>query len=328
MKRRAFITGSMCAATSGIALSSAPIQTEPFPPLRFGICSDVHHDIYYDAPKRLAAFVDDMEKKNADFIIQLGDFCRPEPGNRAFMNIWNRFPNLKLHVIGNHDPEKKFSREKVVEFWEARGSYYSTDFNGYHLVVLDGNDPNPTRKDSAQYDRYVSAEQLNWLENDVAKTGKPVIVFIHQSLDMDGGVENAARVRAVLDRCNRNAGFLKVQAVFSGHHHLDYYNVINGIHYIQINSMSYHWQGEQYGESPFDDELNRKYPHLKKMNHYKDSLWAFIEISEDGILKMTGQKSEFIGKSPQELGMPEFHRVHPVVPYISDRTIKLSYKLG
>ena len=33
-----------------------------------------------------------------------------------------------------------------------------------------------------------------------------------------------------------------MQMVFSGHHHQDYRNIINGIKYIQINSMSYHYQ--------------------------------------------------------------------------------------
>lgn len=322
------MAGSAVLAASGIALSAAGKKEKQFPGLRFGVCSDVHQDIYYDVPKRLTAFVDDMTRKKADFIIQLGDFCRPEPQNKVIMDIWNRFPNQKLHVIGNHDPENKFSREEVVKFWGAIGKYYSVDLNGYHLVVLDGNDPNPApaRKAPVQYERYVSEEQLDWLEDDLSKTSSPVIVFIHQSLDMDNGVENAARVRAVLDRSNRKAGFRKVQAVLSGHHHLDYHNVINGIHYIQINSMSYHWQGDQYAESPFDEELNRKYHHLKRMNHYKDSLWAYIEISKNGILKMTGQKSEFLGRSPRELGMPEFHHVHPVVPYISDRTIRLTYE--
>ena len=46
-------------------------------PLRFGLCADVHKDIMHDADSRLKAFIDDAKDKDLDFIIQLGDFCRP-----------------------------------------------------------------------------------------------------------------------------------------------------------------------------------------------------------------------------------------------------------
>jgi len=325
MKRREFIAGTVGMGTLGPDFTNH--KKSKFPALRFGICSDIHQDIYFDVPERLKAFVDEMIQKKVDFIIQLGDFCRPEPKNQVIVDIWNNFPGQKLHVIGNHDPENRFPREEVVRFWGAIDRYYSIDVKGFHLVILDGNDknPNPARKGQLSYERYVSEEQLEWLRDDLDKTSAPVIIFLHQSLDMDNGVENAAHVRAVLERCNQKAGYQKVQAVFSGHHHLDYYNRINGIHYIQINSMSYHWQGDTYAESPFKDELNQKYPNLKRMNHYKDPLWAYIEISENGNLKMLGQKSQFVGKSPKDLGMPEYHKVHPVVPFISDRNIKLNF---
>lgn len=330
MKRRSFIqAGALATAFAGVTL---PVEAAlrgslkpKFPTIKFGACADIHQDFYPGVPDRLSEFVDDMTDKNADFIIQLGDFCRPEPENQIIMDIFNRFPHTKLHVLGNHDSEKRFPREEVVKFWGAIGKYYSLNLNDYHIVVLDGNEtnPNPSRNCALSYERYISDEQLQWLEEDINSTSLYTLVFSHQSLDLDSGVENSAKVRAVLDRCNQRTGFQKILMVISGHHHLDYHNVINGINYIQVNSMCYHWQGDQFAESPFSKEINDKYPLLPKMSHYKDSLYAFFEISETGVLKMKGKKSDFLGKSPQELGMPEFHHTYRVVPYISDREIQL-----
>ena len=71
-----------------------------------------------------------------------GEF-QPEERNRPFIDVWNRFSGSKYHVIGNHDLEKRYSRESVLSFWGAKAPYYSFDQSGYHFVVLDGNEKNP-----------------------------------------------------------------------------------------------------------------------------------------------------------------------------------------
>lgn len=320
MKRRDFVRNGIIVSSSISIMSPLKIrrlQNDNFPKIKFGVCSDIHHDFYPGVPERLSEFVNEMEKRNADFIIQLGDFCRPEPKNKKVVDIFNKFSKTKLHVLGNHDIEKDtYPKNDVIKFWGALDKYYSLDLKEYHLVVLDGNC-------GVNYNRFISSAQLDWFENDISQTNFPTIVFCHQSLDHDSGLENANRVRAVIDRCNEKSGFKKIFLVLSGHHHLDYYNVINGTHYIQINSMCYKWQGNQFAESPYPNEVNKKYPLLSKMSHYKDSLFAFFEIFEDGTLQITGKKSTFFGKSPQELGMPDFLHIYPVVPKISNRIIQL-----
>ena len=89
--------------------------------LKFGICADVHKDIMHDADERLKSFIDEAKEKELDFIIQLGDFCRPYDYNRGFMDIWNSYPGKKYHVIGNHDMDGGFSRDQVVDYWNAIG---------------------------------------------------------------------------------------------------------------------------------------------------------------------------------------------------------------
>lgn len=293
--------------------------------VRMGICADLHQDIIHDAPWRLNEFVKEMEKRKPDFIIQMGDFCRPIEKNRELMALWNQFSGAKHHVIGNHDMDGGFSRDQVVDFWQAKGKYYAFDLNGYHFVVLDTNENeyNHLKNPLTKYGSFVGDDQLQWLENDLMNTGYPTIIFCHHGLDNDmTGVENASKVRFILESVNRESKFKKVQVVFSGHHHQDYVNVINDIHYVQINSMSYKWLGTQYSHIPYTEEINRQHPLVKHTVPYKDPLWAFVEIA-NGTLTLHGRKSQFMGSSPEDLGVSKYENIYPIVPFISDKTIRL-----
>ncbi len=329
MKRSEFIKktalGSLTAGT--VITGFAQSEKEKYTPLSIGLCADLHHDLIFDSEERLAAFIGDMAKINPDFIIQLGDFCFPDPGNQAIMDIWNKFPGSAHHVIGNHDPEGRFTQDDVVKFWNLNGKYYSFDMKGYHFIVLNGNETNPEREIPLRYERYISDQQLAWLEKDLKSTEFPSIIFCHQGLDNSEGIENAQRIRLAFEDANNESGFRKVQIVFTGHHHKDYHNVINGIHYIQVNSISYHWQGDKYvDQTVFSDDLIKEYPHLRRMAYYREPLWAVAEISANGMLSIHGRSTEFMGKSPHELGMPVYEYGYPVTPVISNRQIQLTRK--
>lgn len=299
-----------------------------FNPLRFGICTDLHHDLIFDSHKRLGAFINAMNESNVDFIIQLGDFCFTQSHNRSILDLWNTFDGPSYHVIGNHDLEFSSSIEEVINFYGMEAAFYSFDFNGYHIIVLNGNDYNPNRTVPEYFNRFIGDEQLSWLEKTLAETDLPTLVFTHQGLDNSiGGVENGQRIRIALEEANRLAGFRKVLMVFSGHHHKDYHNVINGIHLIQINSMSYHWQGDRFADQhAFSEDLFMQYPRLRNMAFYKEPLWAVVEITAEGLCTIQGRSSDFVGRSPAELGMPKRLHDYPVVPCISDRRIQLSLK--
>jgi calcineurin-like phosphoesterase family protein len=292
--------------------------------LRFGLCTDVHKDIMHDADQRLQAFIDEAAQQELDFIIQLGDFCRPYNYNLEFMSIWNSFPGKKYHVIGNHDMDGGFTREEVVTYWDIPARYYSFDLKGYHFVILDGNDKDPSPDRPGGYARYIGREQLNWLEKDLEQSQLPTVVFSHQGLDNDlGGIHNATSTRLVLERANERAGFRKVQLVFSGHHHQDYHNTINGIHYLQINSMSYQWLGEKHLQVRYSEEVDEKYPWIKYTVPYKDPLWALAEISPDNQFRLKGRRSEFVGPSPEDLDVDKHVYGYPIVPFISDKEFTL-----
>lgn len=292
--------------------------------VKFGVIADLHHDVMHDAPERLQAFITQMQQEKTDFILQLGDFCRPYDYNNGLMDIWNSFAGERYHVIGNHDMDGGFSREQVVEYWQAEGKYYSYDQKGFHFVVLDGNEHNPSPDRPEGYARFISNTQIDWLTNDLEKTSLPTIVLCHQGLDNDsGGLENGTLVRYTLEQANANAGFQKVILVLTGHHHQDYYNHINHIHYVQINSASYQWLGDDYKHVRYSEAVNESYPWIKFTVPYRDPLWALIEIDTRGTIEITGRKTEFVGPSPKDLQVDMTPYIYPIVPRISDRKLNI-----
>jgi hypothetical protein len=288
--------------------------------VKFGICTDVHKDIMHDADERLSAFIENAKTSDLDFIIQLGDFCRPYDYNLGFLTIWNNFSGEKHHVLGNHETDGGFTREESLRFLGSPAKYYSFDKNDLHFVILDGNDINPSQNKAPGYPRYIGDEQRKWLVNDLKSTKLQTFIFSHQSLEGDG-IENRLEIRKILEEENTSAGFTKIVACFSGHHHTDYAVNIKGIFYIQINSMSYSWVGEQYAKIRYSDEIDKKYPWIKYTIPYKDPLYATVEVKKETI-SITGVTSTFVGPGPDELGIAARLENDRIVPFISSRKLK------
>jgi len=298
--------------------------------IKFGICTDVHKDIMYDADDRLQEFISDMSEQQVDFIIELGDFCFPKPENNDFLKIWNSFTGPSYHVLGNHDMDIS-SKQVTIEYLDMKSNYYSFNMKGFHFVVLDPNN----FIDSTVYVPYnnsnyykhagtrgiIPPEQLSWLHEDLAETEHPTIVFSHQSLYGKSTRRNVAEVREILENANDKAGFTKVIACINGHTHSDKHTEINGIHYIQVNSMSYQWLGSDYAyPDRYPEEINEKYPSLKYTAPYKDPLYAIVEIQKGDYIKTEGRQTEWVSPSPTDLG---YTKKEDTIPFISSRSIAL-----
>lgn len=106
--------------------------------ITFGIVTDVHADMLPDNEERMEKFIDEAEIMNADFIIQLGDFCRPRESEQQIRNLWEKFAGEKYHVLGNHDMDLN-SKDEIIKAWGMPSNYYSFDKNAYHFIVLDAN---------------------------------------------------------------------------------------------------------------------------------------------------------------------------------------------
>ena len=316
LRRRDFLKASL----AGTAAAAWPLQTSPANaansnsdldsnrPLRFGIIADIHKDVMHDADARLQDFIDTMTRENVDFIVQLGDFCVPKDENKPFLDIWNTFEKPRFHVLGNHDTDGGYTRAQTVKWWGMRDRFYSFDHGGLHFIVLDGNDKPADH--SGGYPRFIAVDQVQWLEKDLAAAQSTVIVFVHQSIEREdqGGVQNGKEIRAVLERANREAGFRKVAACFSGHHHRDYARQIQDIVYPQINSASYHWVGGNYLKVRYSEAIDKAYPYIKYTVPYKDPIYALVTVDlARGFLSIDGKRSEFVGPAPWELGETRDH---------------------
>jgi len=321
--RRKFLKDSARLAT---VLSIPPIFLSGYGPaknVKFGLITDVHQDIIFDGESRLQAFVTDSKNRKLDFIVQMGDFCVPKSENQRFLDVFNDYRGERHHVLGNHDMDSGFTREQTIKFWGMKSKYYSFDCNGIHFVILDGNDPNPPPFEG--YNRYIGLDQMTWLKSNLDGTSLPVIIFSHQTLEnQDGGIANMSKVRAVLEEANKTAGFPKVLACLSGHHHTDYHTKINDIYYIQINSASYHWVGGEYKIKRFSQDTHEKYQWLEYTIPYKDPLYTFITINLEGYLSIESKQSVFVGPGPEEMGMPKRPDNDPIVPFITGKDLKIS----
>ncbi len=277
---------------------------EPERVIRFGVISDVHQDIMHDAPQRLDAFINEMNSIQADFIIQLGDFCRPYDYNKEFMQIWSGFGGSAYHVLGNHDMDGGFSRDSVVSYYQMPDRYYSIDQNGFHFVVLDGNDVNPDPTRSPGYARFIGADQLAWLQQDLELSNNPIVVFSHQALRGSFALENADEVRMILENFNQDNKGPRVLACINGHNHCDTVITINNIHYIEINSASYEWLGGDYAHESYDPSIHQDYPYIQYTAPYEEGIWALICISSNGEISIEGKETFFVGPDPASLGHP------------------------
>lgn len=267
--------------------------------LRFGVITDVHQDVMHDGIQRIEKFVQAMQASSVDFIIQLGDFCQPHPRNRPFLDAWNSFGGPKYHVLGNHDMDGGYAREKTVEYYGMPNRYYTFDTPSVRGIVLDTNDPGGTAKG---YKKFIAADQQLWLQKQLAESDRPACVFLHHPLDDPNGIENRKELRDILTSAENSKPGL-ILGVFSGHFHQDYTMLTEKIRYIQINSASYVWLGGNSAKETYPAEVHKKHPSLSSVAAYEDPLWAIVQIDfEKGELAIEGKSTQWHGPNPWERG--------------------------
>lgn len=310
------------------------------PKIKFGVFADLHVDIIHDGELRMEKFVEACRKENVDFVIQLGDYCYPEtrkcvcqPDKRPInienalnyptyvnkeriVGLFKDFEKPSYHVLGNHDCDMCSKREVLDNYGEGYEPYYSFDMGGIHFIVLDPNYyvidgkyysfENGNYFDESYHEERVlpalPPEQIKWLEEDLAKTQLPSVLFSHQGLsgELPADILNAKEVVEILKKAP--AGVI---ASFNGHTHFDYAQQVEGIWFVAVNSMSNQWLDMDFiCEERYGKEIDEKFPNIKYTAPYRDSIFAIVTIDEQGI-DIKGVESEFVGPSPDELGLYE-----------------------
>ena len=87
--------------------------------------------------------------------------------------------------------------------------------------------------------------------------------------------------------------------------------------------MSYQWLGDNHKHIRYSEEVDKSHPWVKFTVPYKDPLWAIAEIDSEHTFRLFGRRTEFVGPSPEDLGVDKRIFGYPIVPYISDKEIKL-----
>src|SRR5262249_33124309 len=116
--------------------------------------------------------------------------------------------------------------------------YYAVDHGGWHFVVLHTIEKTGT-------EIHVPPDQLAWLESDLSRaTSRAIVLMHHSASEQDvadsrwfAGRPDAALVRERRDLRRIFAASGKVRAVFNGHLHRNYLDVIDGIPYVTVQSL-------------------------------------------------------------------------------------------
>ena len=185
------------------ALPSAPARADRV--LRFAHPTDIHVQPELDGDKGMAkAFQHMMSLKDPPTMILTGgdlpmDTASSDQARSA--QLWRLFKKVLAdnvpasipihHTIGNHDiwgrfkdrckvdgSEPLFGKKWYLENFEYPKTYYSFDNSGWHFIVLDSFDLDPT---GPEYTSRIVGEQLAWLKADMAATPAttPVVVITH-----------------------------------------------------------------------------------------------------------------------------------------------------
>lgn len=257
LTRRAVLrkASRFAAATAGVvSLGCSHLRrdsTQARRPLRIGLVTDVHYADketwktrhYRASLARLSAAVTHFNEAKADCVIELGDFIdQADSAERELLwldqieSIYAQARCPRHHVLGNHCVHT-LTKEQFLSRCGEKRSYDSFDLGGFHFVILDAcfrKDGQPYgNKNSHWTDANIPPAELEWLEADLKRTRRPVVVFIHQRLDVDDshGVKQQAEVRRQLESSGR------VLAVFQGHSHANALSQINGIPYCTLAAM-------------------------------------------------------------------------------------------
>lgn len=220
--------------------------------LRIGLVTDIHHGPDVDvrvgssAPELLTQFTRRMrEEFHPDLIVDLGDRINDTDVEADKVRLGDVRRILEtagvpiLYAWGNHDLINVPAAE-AREILGKTADFESFDFGGYHLIVLNSQDPTVDKIGGT-----LSDGQLDWFEQDLRAGSAPVIVFCHHPLDEQdpsrhwyfrrhpdhARARNRQRARALVARSGR------VKAVFNGHMHLNTVEVIDSVPYITVMSL-------------------------------------------------------------------------------------------
>ena len=241
------------------------------PIIRFGLIADIQYcdcdeninRYYRNSLPKLEACVDDLNRREVDFTVNLGDLVdRDTYGNLEA--VFERFAKLNSNVYnttGNHDYGGMTVNAALYDALSMPSEYYSFTKKKWRFIMLNTNEvatyaniqntpkqaeyeamiqqiQESGRKNGASYNGGISRKQLVWLEDELKSATKKkenVLVFSHHPIfapDAEGLTAlNDQEIFKVL------TAYPCVRAVISGHHHAGDFGSTKGIPFLTTEGM-------------------------------------------------------------------------------------------
>lgn len=236
---------------SSLGGRAAVVGVRPNVRQRIGLVTDLHFAdknpgksrFYRESGPKLNEAIQWFHQEKVARVVELGDLIDAADSVDVELGyletiraLWSKAPGEKHFVLGNHCVDM-LTKDEFLGGVGAKESFGSFDEGGFHFIILDAcfrHDGKPYGRKNAQWtDPNIPGFEVEWLKDDLAKTNLPVVVLVHQRLDVGKpyGVKNAEEVRKVLE----SAG--NVRLVLQGHSHKNDYHEINRIHYVTLVAM-------------------------------------------------------------------------------------------
>ena len=321
--------------------------------LTFSVFSDFHYKegMYISSVDDMNVITQKASDNGSAFVLSLGDMCNDFKGSKeitnAFLNNAQKLP--VYNIYGNHELESTDNSMQLVTplltnkandvIWgtvdgkigDGSIAYYYFDCNGYRIVNLDTNYAYCTEtgewvhNETASYGsaagtingNSLGEEQYKWLEKvlyDAASKGLYCIVASHAGFSgVITSSPDAARVRQLFAKVNK-ISHGTVSLAMSGHLHTNNQNLIDGILYLDINTVrngfwkignDAHYTDETFKFIQYDTDgevssitENYKVSNLSQSNQtwfFADPLSASVKINRNGKITVNGQKTDWLG---------------------------------
>jgi len=249
----------------GILFWGCQKTTEKQPDFTFAFLTDIHVTYDRQADAGLKQAIDSVNALKPDFVITGGDLIMDALGQtrgkadslyQLYTEVTKGFQMPVYNTVGNHELFAFYNREIDTTDADYDDGMYkrylgdpwqSFDYNGWHFVILKSIEDT----DSRSYQGEVSAEQIEWLKQDLAAVSDdtPVVVSVHIPLISayaqwtEGGLAANGR-GSVITNGKEVLDILKtknLKLVLQGHLHCleDYY--VDGVHFITGGAVSASW---------------------------------------------------------------------------------------
>lgn len=302
--------------------------------MKFLLFADLHHypGVFMGGTwEDLALLQRRAEEENCEFLIHAGDFCHGPSLVPEYVKAYNDFHIPSYHALGNHDSDKTPLAETLRAYNMPDGHYYF-DHNGYRMIVVDPNyycvDGEYVHYDMSNYYPYgayrdfVPPDQLRWLEETIASAPHPCVLISHESFEREAdGVQNAADVRRIINEANAHRPHSVILCI-NGHYHRDFVRVLDGVCYLDMNSVSYDWVEKEHNCYP--EEIARD---IRLLNHtvvYDDPLYAIVTLEGTTIDIQGVESTMFMGVTREMTGNRKCDLAgRPVTPRVQSMKITL-----